>query len=221
MAIKKSSLIIIGAALVITMSIISIGLLMGADEDAPRRDTQQSAQEDSLVQTGSSEYQTFMALTGDEFDERYLADMIVHHQGAVEMADLALQKAEREDIKQLSREIIQAQAKEITDMERWQQEWGYADESAHQHMSHGSGEHAGHGAMSMADHMEMMLQPLREKTGAAFDAEWITQMIVHHQGAVDMSAPAAHNAKHQEIKDLAQVIIIEQTREIEQMKGWQ
>lgn len=221
MTTKQNTLIIGGVALLVVACAFIAGPLLndyfGGEDDMNHGNHQTVNNDGSLVQKDSSEYKTFAALHGDDFDKRYIADMIVHHQGAVEMADLALQKAEREDIKQLSRAIIQAQAKEITDMERWQQEWGYADESAHQHMSHGDG----HGAMSMNDHMDMMTQPLREKTGAEFDAEWIKQMIIHHQGAIDMSAPAEQNAKHQEIKDLAREVIAAQTKEIEQMKQWQ
>ena len=43
----------------------------------------------------------------------------------------------------------------------------------------------------------------------------------HHQGAIDMAKPAATNALHQEVKDLAKEIIAAQTKEITQMQLWQ
>jgi uncharacterized protein (DUF305 family) len=46
-------------------------------------------------------------------------------------------------------------------------------------------------------------------------------MIVHHQGAVVMAQEALKNAKHQEIKDLAQNIITAQNKEIAEMQAWQ
>jgi uncharacterized protein (DUF305 family) len=62
---------------------------------------------------------------GDEFDRAYLAEMIAHHEGAVDMARLSAQNAKHAEIKELSVEIIKAQEKEIHDMKHWQQDWGY------------------------------------------------------------------------------------------------
>lgn len=62
-------------------------------------------------------------LSGDAFDRAFVKGMIVHHQGAVEMAEAALQFAQREEIKDLSRAIIQAQTEEIALMQAWEQQW--------------------------------------------------------------------------------------------------
>lgn len=61
--------------------------------------------------------------TGEAFDQAFLSEMIVHHQGAVEMANQALQKASREEIKTMSKNIISAQNKEIEQMQAWQKQW--------------------------------------------------------------------------------------------------
>jgi uncharacterized protein (DUF305 family) len=61
--------------------------------------------------------------TGTEFDKAFLSEMIVHHQGAVDMAELALKNAQHQEIKDLARGIITAQKKEIADMKAWQQAW--------------------------------------------------------------------------------------------------
>jgi uncharacterized protein (DUF305 family) len=63
--------------------------------------------------------------TGDDFDEAFLSGMIVHHQGAVAMAELAEKNAKHEEIKRLSRDIFLAQNEEIDTMRQWQIEWGY------------------------------------------------------------------------------------------------
>lgn len=60
---------------------------------------------------------------GDEFDQAFLSEMIVHHEGAVDMAEAALGSAKHEEIKTLSREIIKAQTKEINQMKSWQKTW--------------------------------------------------------------------------------------------------
>lgn len=61
--------------------------------------------------------------TGDEFDRAFLKEMIMHHQGAVQMAEAALQNAQHQEIKDLANAIISAQNKEIADMQKWMGEW--------------------------------------------------------------------------------------------------
>ena len=69
--------------------------------------------------------------------------------------------------------------------------------------------------------MEGMIEALEGKTGDDFDKEFTSLMIEHHQGAIDMANLAKTNAKHQEIKDLADDIISAQTKEINLMQDWQ
>ena len=74
--------------------------------------------------------------TGAEFDKAFIANMIAHHQGAVEMAELAAQNAQHQEIKTLSLNIISAQQQEIADMQRWQADWGYTPREKHDAASH-------------------------------------------------------------------------------------
>lgn len=73
----------------------------------------------------------------------------------------------------------------------------------------------------MQDEMSSMMHGLDGRTGDAFDQTFLAEMIAHHQGAIAMAETALQNAKHQEIKTLAQNIIIAQHAEIKQMQGWQ
>lgn len=85
-----------------------------------------------------------------------------------------------------------------------------------------NGQMMGNGAsMSMADMMTSMNAELEGKTGDLFDQAFLAEMIVHHQGAVEMAELALTNAKHQELKDLATGIISAQNKEIAEMKLWQ
>ncbi len=63
--------------------------------------------------------------TGDEFDAAFLAMMIPHHEGAIEMAKLAETSAAHAEIKALAKAIIKAQQTEIDQMEKWQTTWNY------------------------------------------------------------------------------------------------
>lgn len=84
----------------------------------------------------------------------------------------------------------------------------------------GSGMMMHNGDMGMGGAMDNMMAGLEGKTGDAFDKAFITEMIMHHQGAVDMAEAALKDAKHPEIKTMANAIISAQTTEISQMKAW-
>src|SRR5690349_14638928 len=73
---------------------------------------------------------------------------------------------------------------------------------------------------SQAQMGDMMGQPLDQLTGDDFDKAFLSQMTMHHGMAVMMARPTVTNASHQEVKDLAQSIINDQTKEIAQMRGW-
>lgn len=68
--------------------------------------------------------------TGDEYDEAFITSMIAHHEGAVKMAKLSDANAKHDEIKELSKAIITAQEKEITEMKQWQMDWGYPTTSS-------------------------------------------------------------------------------------------
>lgn len=71
---------------------------------------------------------SLLGKNGDEFDALFLQEMIVHHQGAIDMARLASTSAKHQEIKELSRQIISAQEQEIQQMEDWLKSWGYKHE---------------------------------------------------------------------------------------------
>lgn len=74
---------------------------------------------------------------------------------------------------------------------------------------------------SMQSEMDGMMAALDGKTGDEFDKAFLSEMIMHHEGAVDMAEAALENAKHDEIKTMANAIISAQTTEIKQMQDWQ
>lgn len=64
-------------------------------------------------------------LQGDAFDKAFIEMMIVHHQGAVDMAKHIPAQAKHEELKKLGADIIAAQTKEIEMMQGWLTSWGY------------------------------------------------------------------------------------------------
>lgn len=165
------------------------------------------------VDKNSSNYKMYSQLKGEEYDRIFLSNMIAHHQGAVDMAKLALTNAKHQEIKDMANGIIAAQSTEISDMESWQKSWGYPATSGSMMEDHSS--------MGMMDDMAGMSYDLKDLTGDDFDKKFLSSMIEHHQSAINMAYPGELNAQHQEVKVLTKAIVDAQSKEIEQMKQWQ
>jgi len=58
-----------------------------------------------------------------DFDLRFINAMIPHHEGAVTMAQDALKKSQRPEIKKLAENIITSQNAEINQMKQWRKTW--------------------------------------------------------------------------------------------------
>ena len=56
-------------------------------------------------------------------DLQFIDTMVFHHQGAVEMAQLAETRAQHEEVKTLAKNIIADQQKEIAQMKKWRADW--------------------------------------------------------------------------------------------------
>jgi hypothetical protein len=77
-----------------------------------------------------------------------------------------------------------------------------------------------HAHNSMEDMMHDMTGSLEGKTGSDFDKEFLRQMIIHHEGAVDMAEMVLKQSNESELKSFAQEIIDVQSREIKMMQDW-
>lgn len=69
--------------------------------------------------------------TGDDFDKAFLSGMIMHHQSAINMAAPGEANAQHQEVKDLTRAIVAAQSKEISQMQAWQKDWGYTTSADH------------------------------------------------------------------------------------------
>jgi len=68
--------------------------------------------------------------------------------------------------------------------------------------------------------MDGMMMGLQGKTGDALDEAFLTEMIVHHEGAVSMARTLVAGTKRPELLKLGNDIITAQTKEIEMMTQW-
>jgi uncharacterized protein (DUF305 family) len=135
------------------------------------------------------------------YDAKFIDSMIMHHQGAIAMANDALKQAERSEIKQLAGEIIKAQEAEIKQMQDWRKAW-------FPNLPDTGGTGMSMGMMEVAAGNE------------PYDLRFIDAMIPHHQGAIDMAEDLKKNTQRPELLRLAEDIIKAQTGEIEQMRAW-
>jgi uncharacterized protein (DUF305 family) len=152
-----------------------------------------------------------------DYDLRFIDSMVMHHQGAVNMAEEALKKSQHPETKKLAQDIIAAQKQEIEQMKQWRQTW-YPNASQtpmawYAQMGH---------MMAMSEDMEqsMMMNMDLGSADADFDLRFIDAMIPHHEGALVMAKDALNKTKRSEIKKLSQDILTSQQQEIEQMKQW-
>ena len=113
-------------------------------------------------------------------DVVFLQSMILHHQQAVDMAVLAKDRTNTQDLLEISGRIEASQADEITFMQEWLTERGEPPQDA------ALQEHAQHTMKGMASADQMAA--LAAASGAEFDRQFLTLMIAHHDGAVDMVA---------------------------------
>jgi uncharacterized protein (DUF305 family) len=63
------------------------------------------------------------ALSGQEFDLRFIEMMTAHHQGAIDMSQQVIQEGENPQVTNLAEHIIAAQASEIEQMNQWHRAW--------------------------------------------------------------------------------------------------
>ncbi len=154
------------------------------------------------------------SMMGQNVDQHFIVQMIPHHEGAIAMAKVALERSKRPEIISLANGIIEAQQREIDDMTKWYKAWfGSVPPEG------GMGLPAQAGMMHMSG-MEGDIEVLRSVAATDFDREFVQQMIPHHEMAIMMASMLQASTERDEMKQLADNIITSQSREIDMMRGW-
>ena len=65
----------------------------------------------------------FRGKTGEAYEQAFLRGMIVHHIGAVQMAEELLKQTDRPELRAFAQDIIEVQSQEIETMKGWLEEW--------------------------------------------------------------------------------------------------
>ncbi|MEU8991051.1 DUF305 domain-containing protein [Streptomyces sp. NPDC048558] len=151
-------------------------------------------------------------------DVSFAQGMIPHHRQAVEMAELAADRASSARVKDLATRIEKAQAPEIRTMSGWLKAWGEDVPSAApgmDGMDHSGGHGGGSGMAGMMDQKDM--DKLAKSSGKAFDSMFLTMMVEHHEGAVEMAGAEKAKGKYAPATALADDVVTAQTAEIDEM----
>jgi uncharacterized protein (DUF305 family) len=93
--------------------------------DKPETSSNANSNTASTIDHNAQNTSKLRDLKGDEFDKAFIREMIIHHQGAIDMAKLIETNAKHEELKNLAQDIITTQSKEIDMMQTWQADWGY------------------------------------------------------------------------------------------------
>ncbi|KAB8160259.1 DUF305 domain-containing protein [Streptomyces sp. 3MP-14] len=156
----------------------------------------------------------------DAADIGYLHRMVDHHGQALQMSELALERAENDAVRGIAERITASQGPEIEVMRAWLDDRGVADGEEHGgHGDHGGdhGEHGGTGEAMPGMATPEELAELAEAEGAAFDALFLELMTRHHEGAVTMAAEVLGTTTDQTVEQLATDVIATQNAEIDRM----
>ena len=110
-------------------------------------------------------------------DAQFMRDMIPHHQQALEMSRLAPDRTNSPELLEIAGKIEAAQGDEIAFMQQWLTSRGESLDPGHAHGDH-------HTMQGMATEAQMV--SLAAASGVEFDRQFLSLMIAHHEGAIDM-----------------------------------
>ena len=187
------------AALALTAALTLVGCATGSGAGSEPMPGMNHGQ-DSPSQTSRGDF--------NNADVMFATMMIPHHEQAVEMADMILaEEGVDERVRALAEDIKAAQQPEIDEMRQWLDAWG---------VGHGApGADMGHGGMMSDDDMDA----LEAATGAAAARLFLEQMIVHHEGAIDMAQAEVDDGRNPDAVEMARTIVDTQTAEVAVMQG--
>ena len=150
----------------------------------------------------------------NDADVEFATDMIQHHSQALEMVNLAIGRDLRPEVASLADDIMAAQTPEVTTMTTWLEEWDEdIPETGMDHSGHGTSDMDMPGMASMED-----MSSLESASDAEFEQMFLTMMIEHHNGAIEMAETELADGQNAAAKKLAQQVIDGQTEEIDRMQ---
>lgn len=161
----------------------------------------------------------------------FARDMQTHHQQAVEMSMIVRDLTDDPEVRLLAYDIATSQSQQSGQMFGWLAEWGLSQASSQPEMAWMAlptidGSTGGHHMESTGDVPSTMpgyataeqLARLKAATGVDAERIFLTLMIAHHQGGVEMSEAVLARSDYRVVVDLATSMVQAQTSEISLMQ---
>ena len=145
--------------------------------------------------------------TYSTIDVAFVQMMIVHHAQALEMAALAPKRAGNPTLRNLADRISAAQRPEMD----WLRAWLKARNQAESDPSH---DHDTMPGMQSATDMAA----LSAASGADFDRRFVSMMIDHHKGAIQMAGDVVKGGSDEKLRETANEMAVEQGSEIRRLE---
>jgi uncharacterized protein (DUF305 family) len=173
----------------------------------------------------------------------FARDMQVHHDQAVQMALIVRDRTDDPEIRSLAYDIATSQSQQSGQMYAWLNDWGLpqarpgdpmewmseptlegAAGQAHNHEPSGSTDDT-EAANSEVESVTMPgmagekdLERLRAASGTDAEVLFLTLMLAHHRGGVDMADAVLERSSHPLVTTLARAIVFAQSGEIDYME---
>ncbi|UER54312.1 DUF305 domain-containing protein [Kineosporiaceae bacterium SCSIO 59966] len=157
----------------------------------------------------------------NDADVAFAQQMIVHHRGALEMSELAVEKTQNAEVRALAERVISAQQPEIDTMTGWLEEWGrdVPQGTSLEGVEMPGMEGMDMGTMPMPGQMsEEQMDEMAGMSGPEFDRMFLESMVEHHRGAIEMAEAQLQDGENAEALALAEDVVAAQTAEIEEIE---
>ena len=157
----------------------------------------------------------------------FARDMQVHHIQGVEMAMIIRDRTEGEGVRLMGYDIATTQGHQAGQLYGWLVEWRLRQAGSQPPMtwmmSPGSAgdedDRAGPGMGALMPGMATSAQmaELAEASGVEAERLFLSLMIVHHQGALEMAEAALERSNHPAVVTFADAVLLSQASEIDLM----
>lgn len=204
-----------------TASALAVVLAAAACGD-PDTDTNTATSPTTTPVTTSA---TENATAHNQADVMFAQMMIPHHAQAIEMSDILLGKQGiPEPVTALTQQIKAAQGPEIEQLKTWLDQWGRPQMPDHApgtgHQMPGMTSMPGMGHMPDMEGMmsEQDMRALSDAQGTEAARLFLTHMITHHEGAIDMAEDEIEDGQFPDAVQMARTIVDTQRQEIDTMR---
>lgn len=144
-------------------------------------------------------------------DASYLTMMVAHHSQALDMAELAVDRAADPRVRRLAASIDAGQGREVIVMATWLVDHGQPEPTPESVAAM-----SGMGMPGMLD--QEQLAALADTDGAEFDRRFLEDMVQHHQGAVAMAEDQLAAGEDVRVVEMAAEVVAGQGAEIQRMR---